>query len=196
MRAPAMGSPWPFTTCPNATDPDCSGVTIFRVRSPASRSWPAAVSSFRETESELFRQLAMRHGIAAHVVDAQALQWFDGRLWHGDRVIDLSGRSPTSIYAIGGQPIALAWMIGGYPGSADFVQTALQRVPCTVRTSAWVITEPEGVRPLPFSVLEDFPRAYETIGALMRPGPQPAMQYLYKPRLSPAAITAQCGDTR
>lgn len=42
----------------------------------------------------------MRHGIAAQVVDAQALQWHDGRLWHGDCVIDLVYNRLTDFYLV------------------------------------------------------------------------------------------------
>lgn len=57
-------------------------------------------SQYLAPEFELFRQLAMRHGIAAQVVDAQALQWHDGRLWHGDRVIDLVYNRLTDFYLV------------------------------------------------------------------------------------------------
>lgn len=110
----------------------------------------------------------------------------------GDGIIDLTGRSPTSVYAVGGKAVGLAWMIGGYPGSPDFVRTALQRVPCITRQAAWVITEPRGTRPLPSALLENFPQAYQEIGAVMRPEPQPAKQYVYKPRTTAAAIAARC----
>src|SRR5690606_1521984 len=40
-------------------------------------------------EFELFRQLLLRHGIEAHVIDARALTFRDGRLFQGDLAIDL-----------------------------------------------------------------------------------------------------------
>lgn len=55
-------------------------------------------TQYLAAEFELFRQLATRHGIAAHVVDAQALQWRDGRLWHQDLAIDLVYNRLTDFY--------------------------------------------------------------------------------------------------
>lgn len=55
-------------------------------------------SQYLAAEFELFRQLATRHGIAAHIVDAQALQSRDGRLWHQDVAIDLVYNRLTDFY--------------------------------------------------------------------------------------------------
>ena len=57
-------------------------------------------SQYLAAEFELFQQLAARHAIEAHVVDAQALQWRDGRLWHRDVAIDLVYNRLTDFYLV------------------------------------------------------------------------------------------------
>ena len=46
----------------------------------------------------LFQRLFERHGLRAVVADPAALQWRDGRLWHGDLAIDLVYNRLTDFY--------------------------------------------------------------------------------------------------
>jgi len=55
-------------------------------------------TQYLAAEFELFRQLAMHHGIAAQVIDAAALQWRAGRLWFEDLAIDLVYNRLTDFY--------------------------------------------------------------------------------------------------
>ncbi len=57
---------------------------------------PAA--QYLAPEFELFRQLFIRHGVAASVADPSELAWRDGRLWHADRVVDLIYNRLTDFY--------------------------------------------------------------------------------------------------
>ena len=46
----------------------------------------------------LFQQLFERHGLHAVIADPAALEWRDGRLWHGDLAIDLVYNRLTDFY--------------------------------------------------------------------------------------------------
>lgn len=49
-------------------------------------------------EFELFRQLCARHGIDARILDAGALDWHAGRLWHAGQPIDMVYNRLTDFY--------------------------------------------------------------------------------------------------
>lgn len=71
-------------------------------------------------------------------------------------VIDLTGQSPSVLFAIGATNIGQAWMIGGYPGSFHMATEALKRVPCEQLAAAWLLNEPEGPRSLSDSLVSTF----------------------------------------
>ena len=56
------------------------------------------LAQYLAPEFELFRQLFIRHGVAASVADPSELAWRDGKLWHGDRVVDLVYNRLTDFY--------------------------------------------------------------------------------------------------
>lgn len=49
-------------------------------------------------EFELFRQLFVRHGVAASIADPTALEWRDGKLWNCGLVVDLVYNRLTDFY--------------------------------------------------------------------------------------------------
>jgi hypothetical protein len=49
-------------------------------------------------EFELFRQLFVRHGVAASIADPSALEWRDGKLWHQGLVVDMVYNRLTDFY--------------------------------------------------------------------------------------------------
>ena len=71
-------------------------------------------------------------------------------------IIDLTGQSPTLLYALGAESIGYPWIAGGYPGSMEVARLGLQRVPCEKLVSAWVLLEPGGPRALTEGLLTDF----------------------------------------
>ena len=71
-------------------------------------------------------------------------------------MIDLSGRSPGLLYAIGASSIGQAWTLGGYPGSATLAVTMLRTVPCSQLVAAWVLVEPEGLGRISTDVLSSY----------------------------------------
>lgn len=74
----------------------------------------------------------------------------------GMPVIDMTGQSPTILYAIGAESIGQAWTIGGYPGSQKLAEAALARVPCEKLSSAWLLVEDGGPRSLSSDLLATY----------------------------------------
>lgn len=106
----------------------------------------------------------------------------------GEPMIDLTGRFPTLLYLVKAKPVALAWMLGGYPGSEAFVRQGLDRAPPESLRRAWVLSEPGGPRALSPALLEpydlDLARDYEEIGTVNSPLAEHSRsfkQHLYKP---------------
>ncbi|TFZ03824.1 hypothetical protein [Ramlibacter humi] len=98
-------------------------------------------------------------------------------LGQGTRVVDLTGRLPGVLAALGATSLGQAWLIGGYPGSERSARRALQRVGCDEFARAWVITEPAGSRRLDPSLLSaggsDLARDYHpAVHALLPPNHQ------------------------
>ena len=56
------------------------------------------VAQYLYPEFQLFERLFARFGAEAVIADARALEWRDGRLWHGEHVIDLVYNRVTDFY--------------------------------------------------------------------------------------------------
>lgn len=105
-------------------------------------------------------------------------------------VLDLTGASPTLIWAWGAVPAANPWDLGGYRGSAAMVEAALQDLPCAEVAEMWVLTEPGGPREITAGVLgvsgatltADYAVAAEwTVPTAVTRGGAPLRQLLYRP---------------
>lgn len=66
----------------------------------------------------------------------------------GDPLLDLTGRSPGAVFALGAYPVAANWVIGGYRGSGAVAERLLSGVPCELLAGSWVLTAPDGPRAL------------------------------------------------
>lgn len=119
----------------------------------------------------------------------------------GTPMIDLSGQSPGILYALQAHSLGLAWMIGGYPGSARLAAFALASVPCEKLAQAWILSEPGGPRSLPDEVLGviggDLALHYRQVGTWMTtPGSgnnrQPRRQLLWQPARDPLQALQAC----
>lgn len=123
----------------------------------------------------------------------------------GTPVIDLSGRSPTLVYAMEGIPIGQAWILGSYPGSCAWAGIAMARVACDDLARAWLIDgpgDPKRICPeLLHSFGADLDRDYAVVGEWPARdpdahGPVFHVHRLLKP-LRPIAIAAvACTDQR
>jgi hypothetical protein len=99
--------------------------------------------------------LVLSAGYASYLEDAAAAAKKAG-LGAGTPVIDMSGQSPGIVYAMQGQSLGQAWMIGGYKGSLKLAIESLKSVSCKQLADAWLLTEPAGKRRIPASLLASF----------------------------------------
>ena len=118
----------------------------------------------------------------------------------GDPVIDLSGQSPGLLFAIGANNVGRPWLIGGYPGSFDYVTLSLGRVGCKELAAAWLLTEPDGPRSISSDVIKsyggDLSSDYHLAGSWMTSEgaggyEKRRMQNLYKPS-RPDVVKVRC----
>lgn len=88
----------------------------------------------------------------------------------GTPMIDLSGQSPTLLYAIGASNLGQAWIIGGYTGSNIVAAESLKNTSCEVISRAWLLMEPEGPLKLSTEILSaygaEFERDYQVVGTI------------------------------
>jgi hypothetical protein len=103
----------------------------------------------------------------------------------GTPIIDLTAMGPTAIYMLGGEPIGLPWMNGGYPGSRNGTLSALSTVPGAELRRSWILTSPEGQGHLPTDILNElglaFPDGYEEV-ARAQTSYMNEEQILWRPR--------------
>jgi hypothetical protein len=73
----------------------------------------------------------------------------------GHYIIDLTGRSPGVIYALGGIAVGQPWLLGGYKGSSDVAINSLKMVDREILINSWVLTEPKSPGSLPLKILDN-----------------------------------------
>jgi hypothetical protein len=56
------------------------------------------------------------------------------------QVLDLTGDGPGLIYALGGRPLGVAWLSGGYSGSEIAATRLIARLPLEALQRAWLLT--------------------------------------------------------
>ena len=127
-----------------------------------------------------------------------------GSFSHGTPMIDLTGRSPGVLYAMGAKSIGQPWLLGGYPGSNEFATNVLKRVDCEELAVAWLLTAPGAPGRISAEILSSFgvdPGSdYKIIGVLEtvdnpieNGGGYPRYtQQLLKPIRSAETMTAAC----
>ena len=103
----------------------------------------------------------------------------------GTPVIDLTGNSPGTVFALGGEAPGIPWLSGGYAGSTAYVQETLSRVPREHLRQAWILTAPHTSDALPASILHslelNFPKDYEIAGRACQ-GTPCVEHLLWKPK--------------
>lgn len=112
----------------------------------------------RETAEYLRRVVALAH---------------DAGFKPGTPMIDLTGHSPGTVFALAANAVGQPWIIGGYKGSEQFAAKVLDSVPCEELAAAWVLAEPAGPRKLDPALLRrygiDLGRDYLEVGVLSTP---------------------------
>lgn len=72
---------------------------------------------------------------------AQAAGWRAG-----DTVIDFTGDGPGLVFVLGGRPLGLAWLLGGYPGSTAVAARLLQTSAPDRLRDAWLLSSTNNPR--------------------------------------------------
>jgi len=102
----------------------------------------------------------------------------------GTPIIDLTGGSPGTVFALGGEAPGIPWLSGGYVGSAAYVQETLSQVPHEHLRRAWVLTASGTRNALPDDILRalglNFPQAYQMVAKTCLGAPC-VDQMLWKP---------------
>jgi len=108
----------------------------------------------------------------------------------GTPVIDMTGTAPSTLYVLGAEPIGLAWISGGYPGSQALASYALAQMPRDTLIRSWILTAPAGHGRLPLDTLKDiglsFPDGYQEV-AQARTGFANEVHILWRPRMGQSA---------
>lgn len=122
----------------------------------------------------------------------------------GTPLIDLTGASPTLVYALDGRTMGQAWTIGGYEGSEEAAGMSLAYADCRDLARAWVLTDPAGARTIPETVLrasginlsEDHRVAGEWKTAQGASGYPATTQTLWRPDRSAESASEACSVAR
>ena len=69
-------------------------------------------------------------------------------------ILDLTGRSPGFIFAMGGKPLIAPWILGGYPVSNKVFLNKLEKVNIEELRNSWILTEPGTARTLDENLLK------------------------------------------
>ena len=108
----------------------------------------------------------------------------------GTPIIDMTGRSPGLIYAVGGKSSGQAWMLGGYAGSLARAKAVYEMISCNTISQSWILTEQNGTLNIPMDFLDslgiNWNLHYQIVGVLNTPtdvgGRAHSMrQFIYKP---------------
>ena len=112
----------------------------------------------------------------------------------GTLLIDLTGHYPGTAYLLGATPLGTPWLMGGYPGSEDFLRSILQQASCEQLAHSWVLTEPEGPLAIAPTALSaqglHFPDDYRIVATVASPSYDMAKQLnhvLYQPATTSVA---------
>jgi len=106
-------------------------------------------------------------------------------LEQGTLVIDLTGDSPGAVYALGGEFVGSAWLVGGVSGSRECARRTLSLATPEELAGAWYLLAPGGSRAISSEVLSDcgldFPADYQAVVEVSSPR-LGELQILYRPR--------------
>lgn len=148
--------------------------------------------------------LTLSKGTADYLRRAIALA-NDAGFEPGTPMLDLTGHSPGTVFALAASAVGQPWMIGGYKGSEQFATRVLDSVPCAELAAGWIIIEPAGPRKLDASLLRrygiDLQRDFVEVGTLFTPlgvrdYPGIYEQRLLKPTRPAEVATDACREAR
>lgn len=159
--------------------------------------------SLREQRTKVLvggHSLRLSKGFGAYLTQAEVEARRTGFV-PGTPMLDLTGRSPTTLFSMGAGNASQAWMIGGYPGSDQLAQASVQRVSCDELARAWILVQPVGSTNISPDLLTRFgahlESDYERVATLVMDETfsgyrERWIQHLWKPTRSPEAANAAC----
>jgi hypothetical protein len=146
--------------------------------------------------------LLVTEDAAAYVRDFRGIATDNG-FKTGDPLLDLSGRSPGLVYAMGARPPGAAWILAGYPGSNEFLNAVLTGEGCDVLGASWILTEPSSSVSFSANLLQrygiDISRDYHEVGSvrsLRAVSRTNFEQFLLKPSRTPDVARQACEQAR
>jgi hypothetical protein len=146
--------------------------------------------------------LLVTEDAAAYVRDFRGIATDNG-FKTGDPLLDLSGRSPGLVYAMGARPPGAAWILAGYPGSNEFLNAVLTGEGCDVLGASWILTEPSSSVSFSANLLQrygiDISRDYHEVGSVrsVRGASRTRFeQFLLKPSRTPDVARQACEQAR
>lgn len=126
----------------------------------------------------------------------------------GTPVIDLTGRSPGTLYVMGASATGQPWLIGNFPsmpGSNRVAAEVLRGVACSELARAWLLVEPEGPYRFPPTITAVFgadqSRDFSVAGSFSSADPlsnftQTRSQYLMRPTRSVEEASRACTEAK
>lgn len=132
-------------------------------------------------------RVRVAHEVADYINNLRRLAR-SGDFHAGDPMLDLTGRYPGALFAIGAKAIGQPWIPGGHPTSDELAVVTLARIPLQELRSAWILTEPTGPRRLSPDILKlygiDLAKDCVDLGVVYSPkGEYPSgyEQHLFRP---------------
>lgn len=158
---------------------------------------PLNKSTYPVLYSEHNRPILVGESLAKYLNDLRTQARAAG-FTEGLPMLDLSGHLPGVLHFLEAKPIAMPWLLGGYPGSMGFARRALDRTPCMDILNAWVIVEINGPRQINPSIILhryglDMEKDYIEVGqaGLVHPYGKAAKKTLMTVLLKPKMLTTQ-----
>lgn len=66
----------------------------------------------------------------------------------GEPILDVTGDGPGLVYALGGRPVGVPWLLGGYAGSERVAMVVLSTVPIATLRQVWILSADDNPRAL------------------------------------------------
>jgi hypothetical protein len=140
-------------------------------RQPAFSDPALNISDFELSTSGRLEGLYLQPSSASYLNQLSRIAIENG-FTRGDDVIDLTGASSGAIFAMGGQSVGSAWLLGGYPGSVKSARQRLTNIDKTRLEQSWLLME-NWKRSIDVDVLgmseEGFSQSYEKVGSVIIP---------------------------
>ena len=105
---------------------------------------------------------------------------------------------------MGGRPLGVAWTLGGYPGTVDFVTAGLRSESCAAIGASWILSAPESsdsiapdfLRKFGIDIKTDYQEVGDIDSVLSFPPFSKIKYRLFKPARRPAEASLACERDR